>query len=237
MRVSEIYTSFQGEGPNVGRPTVFVRFAGCNLKCPGWPCDTPHAIDPAIFTKEQVKYTPEELAAEVVKQKIPNICLTGGEVMLQGREKIETFLRHLYKIHTAPVEIEMFTNGTFPLPRSIFTMVQTFILDWKLFGSGEDLGKGQGSVVIDNIRNLRGHQDAIKFTIKNRADYFEAKDRYHQFLETRSRPSGGALIYAGPVWGALDSAELASWILEDNLPWFLNTQLHKLIWPPDARRT
>ena len=36
MKVNEIYTSIQGEGPNTGIPTTFVRFGGCNLRCPGW---------------------------------------------------------------------------------------------------------------------------------------------------------------------------------------------------------
>jgi 7-carboxy-7-deazaguanine synthase len=44
MRICEIFYSLQGEGINQGRPTAFVRLAGCNLAC-SW-CDTAHAQDP-----------------------------------------------------------------------------------------------------------------------------------------------------------------------------------------------
>jgi len=65
MRLSELYTSIQGEGPRVGQPVQFMRFAGCNLRCPSWPCDTQHAIDAARYRHEWETVTPEELAGRV----------------------------------------------------------------------------------------------------------------------------------------------------------------------------
>ena len=38
MRVNNIFYSLQGEGRNTGRAAVFIRFAGCNLRCSF--CDT-----------------------------------------------------------------------------------------------------------------------------------------------------------------------------------------------------
>lgn len=238
LRVVEIYPSFQGEGPNTGKPTVFIRFAGCNLKCPGWPCDTQHAIDPKIFTKEQKPYTPAALVAEAAYMGPSNFCLTGGEVFLQPIEDLECLVAELQKIHT-PVgsrpTVEIFTNGTLPISRSVIDKVTTFILDWKLPGSGEDIGGAWSpdSNLWTNIKHL-GPKDAIKFTIKDRRDFDKARDRYDFLLSVI--PFGG-VVYCGPVWGALEAAELAEWMLEAKLPWNLNIQSHKYIWHPDARRT
>lgn len=70
----EVFASLQGEGRNMGRKCVFIRFAGCNLKCE-W-CDT----------EVERRYTQglEELLAEVGEYKIKNIVLTGGEPTIQA---------------------------------------------------------------------------------------------------------------------------------------------------------
>ena len=69
----EIFESLQGEGRNVGRPCVFVRFAGCNLNCP-W-CDTE--------TARKFDLTLDELVAEVKTHKAKSVILTGGEPTIQ----------------------------------------------------------------------------------------------------------------------------------------------------------
>ena len=56
MRINEIFYSLQGEGYFTGTPAVFVRFAGCNLRCPF--CDTDH--EP--FTE----MTPEEVVDRII---------------------------------------------------------------------------------------------------------------------------------------------------------------------------
>lgn len=68
----EIFESLQGEGRNTGRPCVFIRFAGCNLKCP-W-CDTD--------VKKRFSVSLEELVREVKGFKAKSVILTGGEPTL-----------------------------------------------------------------------------------------------------------------------------------------------------------
>lgn len=100
-KINEIFYSIQGEGFHTGTPAVFIRFSGCNLKCP-W-CDTDHA--------KGIMYTKEELENEVEKLTHGNknilIVFTGGEPTLQLKEN-EELLSNYYRA------IE--TNGTNKVP-------------------------------------------------------------------------------------------------------------------------
>lgn len=235
LRVSEVYNSFQGEGPNTGKPTTFVRFAGCNLKCAGWACDTPHAIDPKIFTKEQRRMTPLALIEEINASGMPNVCYTGGEVFLQDSDDLERVLHGVAKNHTASGRVtqEVFTNGTRPIPSAAEHRLDTIVLDWKLPGSGETVAFGPDTNVMHNINKL-GPNDALKFTVKHYNDYANAKLLYNTILPWTTF---SGVVYCGVVWDGIETRELAEWMLQDKLPWRLNVQVHKYIWPPDARGT
>ena len=108
-RVNEIFYTLQGEGAHNGIPAVFVRFSGCNLRCP-W-CDTD-------FTDSN-EMTAEQIVAEVVElYDIPNerhkMCvLTGGEPSLQVDKTL------IDALHEAGFYIGIETNGTRPLPEGI----------------------------------------------------------------------------------------------------------------------
>src|ERR1700704_2587022 len=95
--LSEVYNSIQGEGPNVGQPTTFVRFAGCNMRCPGWPCDTPYAIDPAIWRYESMKASTMWVAEQILDLKPRHVCFTGGEPFMQPWEELQELWA---KLHT-----------------------------------------------------------------------------------------------------------------------------------------
>ena len=108
-RVNEIFYTLQGEGAHSGIPAVFVRFSGCNLRCP-W-CDTD-------FT-DCNEMTAEQIVAEVVElYDIPNerhkMCvLTGGEPSIQVDKTL------IDALHEAGFYISIETNGTRPLPEGI----------------------------------------------------------------------------------------------------------------------
>jgi 7-carboxy-7-deazaguanine synthase len=76
MLVAEIFYSIQGEGELTGVPSVFVRTAGCNLRC-AW-CDTPYAS----WQPEGTPRTVDEIVAEVIKHPAQHVVLTGGEPMV-----------------------------------------------------------------------------------------------------------------------------------------------------------
>lgn len=104
--VQEVFASIQGEGPFAGVPAVFVRLAGCNLRC-FW-CDTD-------FESSHWRPTLKELDAAIseshAKLKSDLIVLTGGEPL---RQNIVPLLQHLITERQFHVQIE--TAGTLWLP-------------------------------------------------------------------------------------------------------------------------
>ena len=105
FRVNEIFYSLQGEGRNTGRAAVFIRFAGCNLRCPF--CDTE-------FDSYQ-EMTSEQILAAISDYPARLVVLTGGEPTLQVDEQFVELL------HSYNYLVAMESNGTRPAP---------FNLDW-----------------------------------------------------------------------------------------------------------
>lgn len=102
-RINDIFYSLQGEGHNTGMAAVFVRFAGCNLKCSF--CDTDfHSYR---------EMTDAEILAEVRQYPARWVILTGGEPTLQVDESL------IHTLHSAGLQIAMETNGTRIPPEGI----------------------------------------------------------------------------------------------------------------------
>ncbi|HQI27015.1 MAG TPA: 7-carboxy-7-deazaguanine synthase QueE [Sedimentisphaerales bacterium] len=76
MRVVEVFHSLQGEGTLVGVPSVFVRLAGCPLRC-RW-CDTAYAWDYSVGEELE----PVEIVERVVRRPCRHVVLTGGEPLV-----------------------------------------------------------------------------------------------------------------------------------------------------------
>lgn len=223
MRLSEIYTSVQGEGPGNGLMTQFIRFAGCNLKCPGWPCDTQHAIDPA-YRSEWKKMSPDEVVAHV--QPYPKrVVFTGGEPHLQRNTELMQLARMLLN---DGYTIEVFSNGALAFPEWVCAHGVRTIMDWKLPGSGEDPYVQER---IDNLSML-GAKDAVKFVIADRNDFDLAVDLWHEHIFL---PGRQVHTYYGVAWGKMENAELIEWVADSKLDWKLNLQVHNYIWDRDER--
>src|SRR2546423_8952429 len=79
MHIIEIYKSIQGESSFTGLPCIFVRLAGCNLRCT-W-CDSEYTF---VGGK---KMSLDQIVAEIQKlAPVKLVEITGGEPMLQERE-------------------------------------------------------------------------------------------------------------------------------------------------------
>jgi organic radical activating enzyme len=110
--IKEIFYSLQGEGVRAGTPNVFVRFAGCNLRCRkdvhGFDCDTDFEKG-EMMTAEQVYDFAESLWPNDAPGKA--VIFTGGEPTLQLDPQLIDIFSDWY------LAIE--TNGTKPIPRGL----------------------------------------------------------------------------------------------------------------------
>jgi len=86
MKISEIFSSIQGEGIHAGKPSVFLRTALCNLKCV-W-CDTKYTWDWDNYDySKEVNELPIEKVIEKIKEFEPkHIVITGGEPLIQQND-------------------------------------------------------------------------------------------------------------------------------------------------------
>ena len=102
-RINDIFYSLQGEGHNTGRAAVFIRFAGCNLRCSF--CDT------EFDTYREM--SDEEILEAISQYPARFVVLTGGEPTLQVDEAfVELLHQHGY-------EVAMESNGTRPAPQNL----------------------------------------------------------------------------------------------------------------------
>ena len=101
IKVSEIFTSFQGEGPYVGTPATFLRLYGCNLNCQ-W-CDT----DISTYEMLSVDDVAEILMTQMEFNNINLLVITGGEPTLQMEE-----IKRLIKELPEGIKIQLETNGS-----------------------------------------------------------------------------------------------------------------------------
>ena len=223
LRLNEHYVSVQGEGPNVGKMTQFVRFSGCNMRCPGWPCDTQHAILPALY-KNDPKLDSSHLISKVLATRAStgaaHVCLTGGEPFMQDNGQLKFVCVDLLNFGFT---IDFFTNGSFVFPPWTNTRNISLVMDWKLTGSGEP----QTAIDIRraNATTLQ-NKDAVKFVVSSYADLHEA------VAITNQENLGSAEIYVGLAWGKeLTDDNVVEFLKEHQLPWRLNVQLHKHLWP------
>lgn len=212
MRINEIFTSIQGEGVFIGLPTLFIRAAGCDLRC-RW-CDTPYAL----LDSQGTDWPLDDIMAEVRKSGVANICLTGGDPLRQPDDSVELIKR----LTAAGYSVVLETSGAYGLagvPRNERLFIS---MDVKMPGSGmADRNKPE------NLELLRGG-DQVKFILAGRDDYNFAKE----FL--REHPVPCEVIFT-PA-GGRDLAWLAEAVLADGVRARVLPQLHKYIWGDERGR-
>jgi len=207
VRVNEIFYSLQGESTQVGRPCVFVRLTGCQMRCV-W-CDSEHSFYQGDWlTIDEVLQQLEAFDCRLVE-------VTGGEPLLQPG--CYTLMKQLCD---QGYEVMLETGGGIAID-NVDTRVRR-IVDLKCPGSGE-----VDNNLWSNLRQVTA-RDEIKFVITDRNDFDWAVEicRRHSLHET-------CPILISPVEAAstkLNPVQLAEWILETCLPIRMQLQLHKTLW-------
>lgn len=140
MKVNEIFYSLQGEGHYTGTPAVFVRFAGCNLRC--WFCDTD-------FVKG-VEMSEDEIVEAVLQYPTRYVVITGGEPTLQITASL------CDKLHAHGLYLMMETNGTRSLPEGC--QVDWITCSPKLI----DVEEGKRKIATIRLR----HIDELKVVVE-----------------------------------------------------------------------
>lgn len=168
MQVNEIFKSIQGEGPNSGKPAIFLRTAQCNLKCT-W-CDTKYTWDweNYDFTKEVKEMTIDEIKKSITALKIKHLVITGGEPLLQQDDlaNLLTFLKPDFY-----VEIE--TNCTLIPNKTLADLVDQWNVSPKTENSGNPLELYENNECYHFFTNQENC--FFKYVVENETDIPEIK--------------------------------------------------------------
>lgn len=215
FKLAEHFISINGEGRCAGELALFLRFAGCNLRC-AW-CDTMWANEKNTpYTLLSTKKL-TEITEQAIQSGVRNVTLTGGEPLLQP--DIAELLDRL-KLMAVRVEIE--TNGSVSLA-PFARRGAVFTMDYKLPSS-----RMERHMCTENLKLLR-EWDTLKFVCGSRADLNRAAEIIAQY-----QPK--AAVYLSPVFGQIEPAEMVEFMKERGLGNVrLQLQLHKFIWKPQAR--
>ena len=221
LMINEIFYSIQGESTWMGLPCVFVRLTGCHLRC--HYCDTSYAF------YQGTRRSVDDVINDVLTYRCSLVEITGGEPLLQP--SVHPLMAQLCdKDKTVLLE----TSGACDISTCDPRVIR--IMDLKTPDSGEEQANQWTN--LDHLND----RDEVKFVICSRRDYEWARDvtRNHHLAE---RTKGVLLSPVAPVSedkhirGAqgLTLSDLAQWVLADQLPVRVQTQLHKLIFDPLAR--
>jgi 7-cyano-7-deazaguanosine (preQ0) biosynthesis protein QueE len=168
LPVSEIFFSIQGEGVNIGKPSIFIRLYFCNLSCV-W-CDSKYTWENQDKAKEGIDYflmDIQEILNYISKFDCNRVVITGGEPLLH-QENLKNLLKEL-KNKGFYIEIE--TNGSIKPKEEIIKLVDLFNVSPKLSNSKVDYKLRIRNEVLKVFSEI--NNSIFKFVICNIKDLDE----------------------------------------------------------------
>ncbi|AKP73475.1 7-carboxy-7-deazaguanine synthase [Piscirickettsia salmonis] len=204
LRINELFYSLQGEARTVGLPTVFIRLTGCPLRCTY--CDSAYA-----FTGGE-RLSLDQIIIQVQAYQVRHVTVSGGEPLTQPN--VFELMRRLCDLG---YEVSVETSGALPIEEIDVRVMK--VVDIKTPGSGEHQRNR-----YENFDYITRH-DQIKFVICDRQDYDWAVVCVNQY-----DLSSLCEVLFSPSYEQLKGAELADWILTDQLDVRFQLQLHKILW-------
>jgi 7-carboxy-7-deazaguanine synthase len=245
LKVSEIFSSLQGEGPYAGTPAVFLRLAICNMHC--WYCDTKytwlysertlsvvkseiarlHKNTPTDLKLYDLQQEMSELGLDEVKNQLlqsnqNHLVITGGEPMLQQAALLK-MLSELKKEKNFMVEVE--TSGTVPPLRDFADLVDQWNVSPKLEDSGNSRRARENPKALRAFASLPNA--TFKFVVQAPEDIEEIKALALRY----NIPAGRVMLMPeGTSEEALN--EKSSWLIKEcsESGFQFSTRLHILLW-------
>ena len=177
----EHFYSIQGEGKYTGRPSLFIRLGGCNMKCEGFACteiapdgvevlgcDTVYAVNKEHFSQNWIPITKTtELLNILDLYELPfaiDVVLTGGEPLIYANDEI--FVEFLNELHNNNHRICFETNGSLDVDFEKYPVYKEciFALSVKLSNSNETFRKRVNGDVIYSLAS-NSKEAFFKFSI------------------------------------------------------------------------
>lgn len=137
-KINEIFYSIQGEGRNAGRAAVFIRFSGCNIKCPF--CDTKH--------QKGKEMSDLEIINQIAKYPCRFVILTGGEPTLYVDADF------VDKLHHKGYEVAIETNGTNIVPANVDFVTLSPKFEFVKNSNIKQLVCNELKVIFNSVNNM-----------------------------------------------------------------------------------
>ena len=211
LRITEVFTSLQGEALTSGLPTTFIRLTGCPLRCVY--CDSEYAFQGG--TQRLI----DDLVDEVKETGVNRVCVTGGEPLAQPN-----CWPLLKALCDSDLEVSLETSGAMDI-KHIDPRVSV-VLDLKTPGSGES-----SKNLLSNLELIQS-KDQIKVVVTSEDDF----RWFELFCDEHPSVFNAGVIWISPSYGEMDLKQLASLILSSKNPYRMQLQLHKQIWGEESGR-